>query len=255
MKKFTCEIGQKFGYWEVIDNTPVVKSGHTYVLVRCKCGEEGLKCLSDLVSSRTTGCRKCKARDRGLKIKIGDKYKRWTVVDGPQYDNTKHLMWLAQCECGNKRWFSPNELTNPTRCFECVECAAKTRGAILAKDNGSCGDLKLTRHNKLKRSAEKRGYAFEVSIEYLWNLFQEQKQICAITGDYIPSIEEASLDRIDSSKGYIEGNVQWVTQQANLSKHIMTMEQLYEFCRKVLNHANQQPSQSLTTLEGSETNS
>ena len=63
-----------------------------------------------------------------------------------------------------------------------------------------------------------------------------------------------SLDRIDSSKGYIEGNVQWVTYQANLNKHVMTMEQLYEFCRKVLNHANQQPSQPLTKLEGSETN-
>lgn len=34
----------------------------------------------------------------------------------------------------------------------------------------------------------------------------------------------------------------------------MTMEELYNFCRKVLNHANQQPSQGLTTLEGSETN-
>ena len=30
----------------------------------------------------------------------------------------------------------------------------------------------------VKRSAEKRAYVFEVSIEYLWNLFQEQKQIC-----------------------------------------------------------------------------
>lgn len=34
----------------------------------------------------------------------------------------------------------------------------------------------------------------------------------------------------------------------------MTMEELYDFCKKVLNHANQQPSQGLTTLEGSETN-
>ena len=75
------------------------------------------------------------------------------------------------------------------------------------------------------------------------------------TEAYIPSIDEASLDRIDSSKGYIEGNVQWVTYQANVSKHTMTMEELYEFCRKVLNHANQQPSQPLTKLEGSETNS
>lgn len=45
-----------------------------------------------------------------------------------------------------------------------------------------------------------------------------------------------------------------VTYQANVSKHTMTMEQLYEFCNKVINHANQQPSMSLTTHKGSETN-
>lgn len=33
------------------------------------------------------------------------------------------------------------------------------------------------------------------------------------------------------------------------------MPELYEFAQKVLNHANQQPSQPLTKLEGSETNS
>ena len=32
------------------------------------------------------------------------------------------------------------------------------------------------------------------------------------------------------------------------------MEQLYDVCRKVLNHANQQPSTPLTKCEGSETN-
>ena len=138
--------------------------------------------------------------------------------------------------------------------FSCKKCSQKLRARRTTFINGRVGDLTLTEHTRLRRSAEKRGYTFEVSIEYLWNLFQEQKQICAITGDYIPNIKEASLDRIDSSKGYIEGNVQWVTYQSNLSKHVMTMGQLYEFCRKVLNHANQQPSQPLTKLKGSETN-
>ena len=53
---------------------------------------------------------------------------------------------------------------------------------------------------------------------------------------------------------YSEGNVQWVTYRANVSKHTMSMNELYEFCKKVLNYANQQPSQPLTKLEGSETN-
>jgi hypothetical protein len=40
VKKLTCENGDMFGYWTVIDNVPIVKSGHTYVKVRCKCGKE-----------------------------------------------------------------------------------------------------------------------------------------------------------------------------------------------------------------------
>lgn len=34
----------------------------------------------------------------------------------------------------------------------------------------------------------------------------------------------------------------------------MSMNQLYDFCKKVLQHANQQPNQPLTKLKGSETN-
>lgn len=34
----------------------------------------------------------------------------------------------------------------------------------------------------------------------------------------------------------------------------MLTEELFEMCNKILNHANQQPSQPLTKLEGSETN-
>ena len=84
---------------------------------------------------------------------------------------------------------------------------------------------------------------FDLTKEYLWNLFTLQKQLCAITGDFIENIKDASLDRIDSSIGYIKGNVQWTTVQANRSKHIMSTKELIEFCNKVLNHANQQPSQ------------
>lgn len=247
MNKLKCEIGEKFGYWEIIDNNPIIKSGHTYVKVRCRCGKEDIKCLSDLKNGRTTGCRSCKARERSRKIKIGDKYKHWTVIGGPKTSAYNCIEWLVQCDCKKStRWIQGNELTNPDKCFECQKCAAKRRGNIQAESNGKIGDLTLTRFTKLKKSAEVRNIYFNLTIQFLWELFEKQKHICAITGDIINSIEDASLDRIDSSKGYTEDNVQWVTYQANISKHVMTMKQLYEFCKKVLNHANQQPSLQLT---------
>lgn len=254
MEKLKIQNGEKFGNWTVVNNERFIKNGHTYVQCQCKCGRVSDIASSALIRGKSTRCRSCAARSRTKVFEIGQHIKHWTILEGPIYENG-YGKYKVQCDCGTITYKLPAELNNKNKDFSCDKCAQKLRAKRTTLANGRVGDLTLTEHTRLRKSAEKRGYAFEVSIEYLWNLFQEQKQICAITGDYIPSIEEASLDRIDSSKGYIEGNVQWVTYQANVSKHTMTMEQLYEFCRKVLNHANQQPSQPLTKLEGSETNS
>ena len=253
-KRLTCEIGETFGYWKVIDNTPIVKSGHTYVLVECKCGKRELKNLSDLRNGRSTGCRNCKARERSRSIKIGDKYKHWTVIDGPTTNEHQCLIWKVQCDCGTERWMQGNELTDPNSSFQCMQCAQKERGTRERIQNGGAFNFSINRLHKLQRSAKERGYDFTLDIPYLCDLYERQNHICAITGDVIESIDDASLDRIDSSKGYVEGNVQWVTKQAHLSKHVMTMTELIQFCKKVLNHANQQPSSELTFTEGSETN-
>lgn len=38
MKKTKFEVGDKFGYFEIIDKTSIIKDGHVYVTVRCKFG-------------------------------------------------------------------------------------------------------------------------------------------------------------------------------------------------------------------------
>lgn len=254
MRKLDIKVGDKFGDWTVISVDVPSRNKSRYIKCQCECGVINEINASALRNGKSKSCKSCSARKRTAKLGIGVKYKHWTILDGPVYNNS-FAYYKVACDCGFEAYKTPGELLSKDKHFQCEKCAQRERALNTTLSNGRVGDLTLTEHTRLRRSAEKRGYVFEVSIEYLWNLFQEQKQICAITGDYIPSIKEASLDRIDSFKGYIEGNVQWVTYQANVSKHTMTMEQLYEFCRKVLNHANQQPSISLTTDEGSETNS
>lgn len=253
MRKLMYNIGDKYGHWTIV-GTAEVRNKQTYVKVQCDCGTISEVSLTCLLRGKTTQCKKCSARSRLNRIEIGTHIKHWTVLEGPIYQNHT-AYYKVRCDCGKELLKLPIEILNPNGGFQCASCTQKENKIESMIANGMVGDLALTQYTRLRRLAEKRGYAFEVSIEYLWNLFQEQKQICAITGDYIPNIKEASLDRIDSSKGYIEGNVQWVTYRANISKHTMTMNELYEFCKKVLNHANQQPSTPLTKCEGSETNS
>ena len=47
-------------------------------------------------------------------------------------------------------------------------------------------------------------------------------------GSSVPSKQSPSLDRIDPFKGYVKGNVQWLTQEHNLMKQQFTHAQLIE---------------------------
>lgn len=80
------------------------------------------------------------------------------------------------------------------------------------------------------------------------SLIANQNFKCALTGDdliirqsgiYLHATEEnLSLDRIDSTKGYIEGNVQWVTKIVNFMKRDYPQEDFIETCKKIVNYEN-----------------
>lgn len=82
-----------------------------------------------------------------------------------------------------------------------------------------------------------------VSIEYLKGLWDRQGGRCVYTAIQliIPNrrgtndwIHGASLDRIDSSLGYVEGNVQFVSIAVNNMKNTMTHEQTIELINLIV---------------------
>lgn len=82
----------------------------------------------------------------------------------------------------------------------------------------------LTYFKKLKYKAEKRKIAFNITLEMLGDLWEKQP-ICPYTGFSLiqycykeRKCFSASLDRIDSSKGYEEDNIQWVYKPINKMK-------------------------------------
>lgn len=97
------------------------------------------------------------------------------------------------------------------------------------------------------RVSSYRDKEMDLTPEYLKDLFELQGKTCVYSGVTLnlwnykdrggnDKIRTASLDRIDSTKGYVKGNVQFVSMAANLFKHTMTHEQTLEFCKIIANH-------------------
>lgn len=90
--------------------------------------------------------------------------------------------------------------------------------------------------HKYKTNAELRGILWNVSFEYLADLLIEQDFKCALTGWDIHAMDvnsPASLDRIDSSVGYVEGNLQWVYSKVNMMKQHYSQDDFISVCKAV----------------------
>jgi hypothetical protein len=92
------------------------------------------------------------------------------------------------------------------------------------------------RLSAIKRNAKLRNISYNLPPKYLWDLFEKQNRRCALSGRSIEfgfgtKETTASLDRIDSLKGYIEGNVQWLH---NIAKQCMSDEKFIQMCEDVI---------------------
>jgi len=103
-----------------------------------------------------------------------------------------------------------------------------------------------TRWSSYQKGAKARGFIFDITIEYAWDLFLKQERKCAISGmsiDFDLSLDNlrkyghqgglASLDRIDSKQGYIEGNVQWVHKLVNRMKMDLDEVEFFSIVRQI----------------------
>ena len=102
------------------------------------------------------------------------------------------------------------------------------------------GDISASYFCSLRRGARIRNLCFNITLEEIWRLFLEQNKKCALSGkelkfstfrnDYKAN---ASLDRIDSSKGYTIDNVQWVDKDINFMKQSMNNQEFLNIVKKI----------------------
>lgn len=99
--------------------------------------------------------------------------------------------------------------------------------------NAYLGKILCRIRNKAKTNQHIKYREYNLTVEYLVDLWQKQNQRCALTGKQMTykfrNLFSVSIDRIDSDVGYIEGNVQLVCQAANYAKNNFTNEEFIYF--------------------------
>lgn len=128
-------------------------------------------------------------------------------------------------------------------CKKCVKQVAENR-RICARGKEDIDTIIQDRWWGLFLRAKKKGWVVDFDKAYLKELWEKQEGKCAVTQismtfklftGRVPT--NMSVDRIDSEKGYIKGNIQLVCMAVNQMKSDMDMETLLYFCREILDHA------------------
>ena len=200
-----------------------------------------------------------KLTKRSFTFKEGDVYNLYTIICNNYYglESSNHHHVKCRCNCGFINYVRIDMLKNGKR-KGCFECSHKIR----ERDYKEVGGLCSLMFSKIKRNAVIRNLEFNLNMTELWELFIAQDQKCALTNLPLILVNHkklkikisevtASLDRIDSSKGYIPDNVQWVHKAVNIMKGSLNNSEFINICKAVAEtHKNYKDNFEPSQLNG-----
>lgn len=155
-------------------------------------------------------------------------------------NNTK--LWLIQCDCGNVRESTYMHIVKGTASL-CSICSAKRRaGKHHYKWQGGKHIPKsfLTHIENRRKRGNGRVLECNLTIDFLDQLWEKQDGKCAYTGQVLTvnkgygGTQTASIDRKDSSIGYVQENVQFVHKDINKMKQDLTHSEFIRLCGLVV---------------------
>lgn len=175
-----------------------------------------------------------------LDLEIGSKHYSWTVLENIYNTGTSVTKVKVRCDCGFIHITSKYAVKNGyiKECFSCsqAEKALKRRKGV--------SDMSGYYWMTIIKNAEVRNMQVNITKEYAYDIYLQQNKLCALSGleitmdNYTRNSGTASLDRIDSLKGYEIGNIQWVHKDINIMKNNHSDEDFINICILVADYKN-----------------
>lgn len=223
---------QRFGQLLVRKRVGTNHRGEVLWYCVCDCGGHVTVKTHSLRTGHTCSCGCIKPGTKGKYDCVGKKFHKLTIIKFLHSDRFRESIYEYECECGNRGEIRKHKIGKTKSCPKCRW--------------GDCGELTRGYWENIKRNAKCNGRNIdvEITIEDAWQQFVKQDGNCALTGIKLKlarthtRLQTASLDRIDSTKGYILGNIQWVHKKVNELKWDLSNEELFYWCNLIVKHNN-----------------
>lgn len=172
----------------------------------------------------------------------GQKFNELTAIEPISKNRSGHTVWKFKCSCGADYTCSMDWVTRKKTPVKSCGCLKKgIKGPNHPQWNGYADISGNWWYNHVLRERKQTArikVAVTITIEEAWNIFIKQNKKCALSGiilriDSTNKYNTASIDRIDSSKGYEIDNVQWVHKHVNFMKRIYSQQYFIEICKKI----------------------
>jgi len=225
-------LGHKFGNLTVVAYDGV-KSKNSYWICECECGKKFSCCRTSLVGGNQQSCGWDCESTYSL---VGKSFGLLTVLNRAYMKNNTSY-WNCLCQCKNKVIIKRSHLG--THHVSSCGCLMRRQGKSCPNWSG-CGEISGSVFSRIRTQANRRKITFDLEIEHLWDLFLKQNGKCALSGIELTLPKHqlidctASLDRIDSSCGYVVDNIQWLHKTVNFMKLSMTQSEFLNWCKKIV---------------------
>lgn len=201
-----------------------------------KNSKELAKSLGCCVSSIYNFCKRNNIKIPQIDL-VGTKFHELEVIAKAHSDGVRQY-WKCKCTCGNTHDICTQEVKNKK--IKSCGCWFKRFGRQHTNFTGY-EEIHGKHFSTIKKNAIKKGKEFTITVEYIWELFLKQNRKCALSNipiHFANTVREkitttASLDRIDNTKGYIPGNVQWVHKDVNWMKQDFEESYFINICKKI----------------------
>ncbi len=170
------------------------------------------------------------------------------MIEELPYEEGKPRIVKLQCDCGKIIVRPFNQLSSGARSrYATKSCGCLKSEATRTRSWKGCGDIPASVRYRIRAHGWNRGYECTLTIHYLSMLYESQGRRCAISGvplfiaSSMQKVEKrryhtASLDRIDSTRGYVFGNIHWVHKDINLMKNTLPLDEFLIRCASVAEH-------------------